>query len=96
MGAHCATLCLSPGSEYVRIPRHVLAGNEAIVYGCITVDRAAQVTWYNVLEQRSIEYWAYQELESKVCEDMISEKLKGIESLRESEADWELSEVVRT
>jgi len=43
------------------------------------VERISSALSYDEIEDRTVEYWSsYQELEPKVCREIISERLKGL------------------
>jgi hypothetical protein len=59
--------------------RYILAGNDELGYKGIMVETVSSATMYDEVEERTVEYWSsYQELEPKVCRQLISERLKGL------------------
>ena len=59
--------------------RYILAGNDVLGYKGIMVETVSSSTMYDEVEERTVEYWSsYQELEPKVCREIISERLKGL------------------
>ena len=59
--------------------RYILAGNDELGYRGIMVETLSSATMYDEVEDRTVKYWSsYQELEPKVCREIISERLKGL------------------
>ena len=59
--------------------RYILAGNGELGYKGIMVETVSSAMMHDEVEERTVEYWSsYQELEPKVCREIISERLKGL------------------